>query len=191
MASDGLMIARALLTGNRKPRLVVMGISPRDFMDNTLPSVSATEPFRFFAPYVQLGPLAALAFPNFFEHLDWTLNQWLPLKHLKESIAQDVLGAAQQRQGNANSTNKSDKAKAHKDLLRAALASADEVRPGEWVVPYGIGPSLFEDNSAEYRRRYHSPDSPVYKGEMAFFKALLSDLRQKHIAVLVVGMPSL
>jgi hypothetical protein len=36
-----------LLTGDRKPKTIIYGIAPRDFMDNTLASPASTETFRY------------------------------------------------------------------------------------------------------------------------------------------------
>jgi hypothetical protein len=189
MASDTLMISRALFTENCKPKMVVVGVNPRDFIDNTLPSVSSTEPFQFFAPYVEIGSLADDAFPDFFSHMAWVVDQKVPLKRLHHQVETELVALA--KGGKTDTMAAAKPRKVHKELLRAVLGAADEVRPGEWILPATVPASTFEDNTNEYLRRYKSANSPIYKGEMAFFNAFLNDMQAKDIKVLVVGMPSL
>jgi len=51
MVSDQLVISRALFSEQHRPQLVVLGISPRAFIDNCFESPLSTEAFSFFAKY--------------------------------------------------------------------------------------------------------------------------------------------
>ena len=48
MISDDYLIASNLFVRTHRPQIVVVGVSPRDFIDNTLPCFGSTESFRFF-----------------------------------------------------------------------------------------------------------------------------------------------
>jgi hypothetical protein len=57
MVSDHYLLARTLFKGGQKPKAVIIGVNPRDFLDNTLPSASSTDAFYFLSPYVNVSKL--------------------------------------------------------------------------------------------------------------------------------------
>ena len=186
MASDYYMIERCLLRDERCPRLVVIGVSPRDFIDNKLPCASSTEVFRYFSRFVDPGELAALAYTDplgrLFGWLEWNLNE-LPLRRLNavvQSRLSDGNGELQNRRGINRPNN---------ELLSAIYNDQQKVRVGQLVVPANMSP-VFVDNSCEYTGRYRNPSPPSLPIQYAFFDQLLADLHDKGIAVLVVGMPT-
>jgi len=180
MVSDAYMFCRALLQGEHKPKLVIIGISPRDFMDNSLTCPGATEPFRFFCQFVDPGKLTAAAFPDPIARLDWLASRVVPLRRLEPRL-QHFLTAGPGSENAPASRNR---------FIAAISGSSGAVRPGEWLVPANM-PYKFIDNTREYENRYHNANPPIYPGEMEFFKELLSFVRGSGIKVLVVGMPSL
>ncbi|MBI2811507.1 MAG: hypothetical protein HYX67_11880 [Candidatus Melainabacteria bacterium] len=188
MASDAYMFSKALFKGDKKPKMVVIGVSPRDFIDNTLPSVSSTEPFTFFAPFVELGDLTNVAFPDVLAEANFIVKQNLPLERIHEALD---AAAKKYQQDAPTQMTAIPKASEHKSLLRAVLGSADEVRLNEWLIPASIPAWIFEDNTKEYLNRFRNCRPPLYKAEKAFFNAFLANMQAQHIPVLVVGMPSL
>src|SRR5579885_3144617 len=51
MPSDAFLITKFLLRDEHRPHVIVYGVGPRDFMDNLLPSPSATDPFRYLSRF--------------------------------------------------------------------------------------------------------------------------------------------
>lgn len=164
MVSDALLFSRALFVGKRNPGLVIIGISPRDFIDNDLSSPSATDPFEFLSPYVNLSDLSSAAYPNFFSYLGWLIDQNIPFKKEQANLAEclkqfanDRLPAAvpvaAAKKGESESGASTGKQKL---LLQAISGCVGEVKPGEWIVP-AASPPLFMDNTREYLHRYHDP----------------------------------
>src|SRR5262249_35790349 len=85
MVSDAYMIAHSLFAGKHRPRLIVMGVGPRDFMATTLSAASATEDFHFFARYVELSAWGPAAFPAPIGRLNWELGERLALRRWSEA----------------------------------------------------------------------------------------------------------
>ncbi|HEY9732098.1 MAG TPA: hypothetical protein V6C89_09300 [Drouetiella sp.] len=188
MASDAYMFSSALFKGDKKPRMVVIGVSPRDFIDNTLPSVSSTEPFTFFAPFVDMGDLSHVAFPDILAEMNFFVKENLPIERIHDAL--DQMAKNYQNEAPSQMTAVP-RASEHKSLLRAVLGSADEVRLNEWLIPATIPAWIFEDNTKEYLNRFRNCRPPIYKSEKAFFNAFLANMDALGIPVLVVGMPSL
>lgn len=208
MASDQYMIAKSLFNSRHKPKLVVVGVNPRDFIDNSMPSASATDPFRYLSPYADLDNLASSAFSDMFGLLDWQLNQFLPAKAASAEIRAwlpntavklvpaasshtvtadgEIVSEASVTTPGASEQNKPEGG----NVLKAIYGNQGEVRPGEWkVVACSWG--AFQDNTQEYAVRYQNSNPAIFPGQKKFFEAFLSYLKQEDIKVLVVGMPSL
>lgn len=192
MVSDHLMIAKALFP-QRKPKVVIIGINPRDFIDNCLPSASDTEPFQFLQTYVDLGDLTRDSFSSPLAELEWRMNNYLPIKKIKKLIqGNDPPTLA----GKSTFTNPGNAApeqatKVSKEKLMQALsATGGQPRPGEWFIP-ARPPYAFIDNTHEYLQRYKNSKPAIYPQQKRYFDALLSYLESNNIKTLVVGMPSL
>jgi hypothetical protein len=183
MISDYYMIEKSLFQKpSQTPQLVILCVSPRDFIDNKLPAASSTEPFRFFSRFVDSGRLSAIAYPDWrercFAFLDTTINR-LPLKRLN-----DLWSAKQQ-------TGSSAKPAQAKDMLAQAISNGQlQVKLGEWVVPPDME-HVFVDNTAEYQKRYAVAKPASYPIQLSFFKETLADLRNRGCHVMIVQMPTL
>lgn len=181
VASDYYMVAKALFDGYAKPKLVIIGVSPRDFIDNQLPVASATEPFRFFSQFVDTGKLTELAYPDPVTRVNAQLGMTfdkLPLRQVHSMV--DTFLRGQKKEVAEHSKNA---------LLAAVSNAAQVVKPGEWMIPANM-PPIYVDNSYEYLKRYKDPNPPTYPIQLAFFDELLSWLNKENVKVLVVGMPT-
>ncbi|CAN5636710.1 hypothetical protein BH10CYA1_BH10CYA1_45690 [soil metagenome] len=182
MASDYWMTARALLTNDHKPKIVILGVSPRDFIDNKLVSASSTEPFRFFSRYVDSGKLSQLAYPDPLARataqLEWTLNS-LPTRTLHGSIESFL--SSNQLRGDKPQTQ---------EVLGVVRDSQMMVKPGEYMEPAKTE-GVWVDNSHEYIGRYKNSSPPCYPIQISFFKEFLGMMRDQNVKVLVLGMPTL
>lgn len=177
MVSDGYMVSRALFNGANKPKLIVISIAPRDFIDSTLPFPASTEQFKYFSRFVDIANLESSAYTDPFARLDFKVSR-LPLRLL----GMELLTAAKEKPVSSNPKAS--------DVLSSVTAVASDVSPGQWIVPANI-PPIWVDNSKEYITRFKNPNSATYKAEMVFFSEWLQYLRARGIDVMVVGMPSL
>jgi len=178
MCSDAFMASSALFTPEFKPKVVVIGISPRDFIDNTMPYPAVTEPYKFYSHFVNPGPLTLHSYSGPMAWLQFAMES-MPCRKLGESIQTSLASSA-------GTNAPGDKAS---NALAAVLGGGDAV-PGKWLVPCVI-PPMWADNTKEYTRRFKDPNPPVYTAEKAFFNTFLEKMAADDIRVLVVGMPSL
>jgi hypothetical protein len=195
MVSDAYMLTKALFHGELQPSMAIVTVSPRDFIDNDLVAPSATDPFKYLAPYVKLDGLEEAAYPEIFSRFDWFLNQNIALKRLQHDIQSHVAKTITDELPAADNNDKlsvaGTKSQDKKKFLQAILGSVGEVKPGEWVVPPVTPSGLWMDNTKEYVHRYKNPHPPIFANEKMFFNAMLAELHDKHIPVLIVQMPSL
>lgn len=188
MVSDVDLISKVLFNeSGLKPKVVVVGVAPRDFLDNTLPSPTGTEPWHFFAQFVPVAERPAAAFTDFFAALDWQINQHT-LRELYP-LAQVWLGTENANEPEAETDTKG-KDKKNDTPLAAVLGTLGEVKQGQWLVPANI-PPMWKDNTPEYKNRFKDSRHPIYKTEKQFFNDFLARMKQENIKVVAVGMPSL
>lgn len=178
MCSDAFMASSALFKDGKRPKLVVIGVSPRDFIDNTMPYPAATEPFKFYSQFVNTGDLTQHSYDGVFAWLQFGMES-MPCRKLGTYIQTNLTAP-----GEVSSSSK----KANSAL--AAIMGGGEAVPGKWLVPAVI-PPMWSDNTKEYQVRFKNPKAPVYRSELAFFERFLSKMQNEGVAVLVVGMPSL
>lgn len=180
MCSDAYMASQALFKRGMEPKLVVLGVSPRDFIDASMPFPAVTEPYKFYSKYINVGNLITCAYQDPMSWLQFGMES-LPCRKLGSFIQEQ---ATQSAGGNApSSTN-------NNDALAAVLGGGDAM-PGKWRVPAVIPQNLWKDNTKEYKTRFKNPQTPVYQAEKRFFTEFLADMKARGITVLVVGMPSL
>lgn len=185
MCSDALMASRALFLPRLTPKVVIIGLSPRDFIDNTMPYPAATEPFRFYSQFASPGPLLSSSYTDGMSWLQFGVDA-MPFKKLGVYL-------------NARVANSSDSGKAPSELDKQLANAASPMAavlggtaiPGKWNVPANIPATLWADNTREYKNRFRNPDVPVYACERRFFSQFLEDMQNRGVKVLVVGMPSL
>jgi hypothetical protein len=198
MASDQYLFCKALFP-SAPPKLVVLGVGPRCFIDNSLPSASSTEPFQFFSRYVDLGPLTALAFSDQFAAAAWQIRHHLPLlvlhdqccDLLRNTIQKDVVritgSLPPTRSVFADRPLKVSGTAAN--MLHAIYGSAGDAKLGENIIVPVLIPGFY-DNTKEYRARYKELDTPTYRIQQQFFESLLGYLNSIGTRVIVVEMPT-
>ncbi len=191
MASDAFLISSALFRPDNKPQMVIIGVNPRDFIDNTVTAPADTEPFQFFSRYVGLGNLAKVAFGDPFAYLDWTFHQYVPLKRMNAKLAEiaSQISRIGQKSNDEHPRTLVSHLNVKRDILQVFMGGGIDIRKGEWLIPYPM-PYGFQDNMPEYMRRYKNSKPALYPAEKRFFNAFLAKLKDQNIKVLVVNMPA-
>jgi hypothetical protein len=184
MISDHYVISKSLFPAN-KPGLVIVTVAPRDFIDNFLPDVNATEPYKFFSRYLSHDPAARkLLFTTLNDQLEQGVASIVPVKNVAGLIPwkqiEDSLPLP--------SHLVADKKIPATGWMFSLNSDNDNVKPGQCVV-LPVMPSNYVDNSVEYAKRYRNCNPPFYRREVDYLKALLDFGKQENIKVLVVDMP--
>lgn len=188
MCSDQYLMAQALFT-KAPPKIVIIGVNPRCFLDNSLESASTTEPFKYFQPFVDMGPLAKLSFPDYISEAAWRIKENVPLLKL-HSLSSDFLAGSLGLNKNSTTPDLVKGRSSSPQTLRAIYGLANDVKKGETLVPPVII-SGFYDNKMEYARRYKDPNIATYQSQKQFFDAYLKTLENLKIKMFVVNMPCL
>lgn len=186
MISDHYVISKSLFPLN-KPGLVIITVAPRDFIDNFLPDVNATEPYKFFSRYLSHDPSARkLLFTTLNDQLEQAAASVVPIKNVSGLVPwkhiEESLPLPSQLVANQNTKSSAT------GWLFSLNSDNDNVKPGQCVV-LPVMPTNYIDNSVEYAKRYRNCNPPFYRREVEYLNALLNFGKQENIKILVVDMP--
>lgn len=189
MISDDYMVARYLLDGERKPKVVVLGITLRDFIEHHVQYPATSHPYRYFSQFMDVADIVDIAMPQVWQRADYLWGRYfvlwgkrLQMQAIAEETSQKFLSPIQSPQVALNPVTDAER---NKTLAAKLKAIAEE---GEFVMePHKL--SLYEDNTNEYRSRFRGDKSELFRAESQFLSRLLKLLRDRNIEVLVVNMP--
>ena len=190
MPSDAYLITKFLLKGEKRPDVLVYGVGPRDFMDNLLPSPSATDPYQYLSRFGNVDDRIDLMVTDWLERFGYHLGRF----YYSYGNKGDICVSAQ-------------RSFAH--LVTALLPAGDkpfglafrrQVLPG--YRPFEVGPgeclfqpttpssrSRFTDNIGEYRKRYRQLKWDTFLTQMRFLAEILDTARERNTHVVIVSMP--
>jgi hypothetical protein len=191
MISDDYMVERALLLDDvKRTKLIVLGITLRDFLESHVPCAASTNSFKYFRHYFDVDDIVELAMPEFWQRFDYwqsklvymvgrRLDLQVAYEQTLASICNKLLGAP---------TAKVENVADRQLTFNVAHNLKTEAEPGDFVLHAGqIYP--YEDNSSEYRKRFSSPSRKLFNTEVEFFKRILVQAQNHNVRVLLVNMP--
>jgi hypothetical protein len=188
MVSDDYMVTRALLL-KHKPAIIVLGLSLRDFIDNGVHCAGATPAFKYLKRFTSVDDIADISMPQIWQKFDFVFGKavylWGKKLDLQVVLAQQtkqLLSPYFQRWFAPSALAAADPARNQPSNLRA------EVEEGMMIVQHNQ-PYSYEDNSAEYQKRYRSPNDKGVAVQNFFYDKLLQLANQNNIKVLIVNMP--
>ncbi len=163
--SDLLIVSRSLFSAHYKPKLVAIGISPKEFIDTSSVCPNNSDVYNFFAKDNALGQeLKPVMTDNlsFIDMLKNLLTNW---------------DLAIRQQSNADQ-----------------FCSLSWENSSQCIYPNGfmIEPTdgfVYRNNLKEYQQRYNKPFSPRLKQQLNCLDGLLNFLRQQHILATVFDLP--
>ncbi len=189
MASDAYVISSRLLTGDMKPKTIVYGIAPRDFMDNTLASPASTETFRYVGRIKDLSDEEWDARKGFWERVEHVLTKasFLYQKRLDFVYLQNE----GMKQLLSSLGIKMDLNHAPFELRGIALVQLPEdTGPSDLCfTPYDKKQAKYADNLDQYRYRYLPFKPKVYYTQLSYLEKLMKFAKDNGIEMVLVNMP--
>ncbi len=193
MPSDAYMVTNFLLKDEKQPDVIVYGVGPRDFMDNLLPSPSATDPFRVLSQLGSIDDHASLFLPDWQARLDYELGKVFYFYKDREKITDKLAKLA--------NTGINDVLPAPKGAKPFSIFDRRQLLPAYRPAELEEGEAFFRpetaedkkrgifDNLAEYRKRYKELKWDTFLTQMQFFASFLDVAKQRGIHVVVMAMP--
>ncbi len=188
MPSDAYFLTKFLMKDQNKPQVVVYGVGPRDFLDNLLPSPSATDPYRYISRFGDVSSHANLVVPQWEERLNYELERGFYTYQQRTDFKEK---AARFFEGLSDKYNPSKPASIH--IRRTLMPDYHqfEIQANECFFRPTTPEtrSKFSDNLDEYRKRYKKLKRETFNGQMTFLGDLLKTANQRNILPVIVAMP--
>lgn len=188
MLSDDFIIGRAMFNQQRKPKVLVLGLSLRDFMDTCVHCAGSTPAFRYLKRYCPIDDIVTLAWPEPWRQVEYYMGKGFYL--YGKSLDLQVIAAESAK-------------KLSSQLLpapaNAAVCQTDytqnlpvnlrsEVEKGMFIVQ--SKPKYdFEDNRPIFRKRYRNRNEKLFAVQKEFLEKLLQQCNDLGIKVVIANMP--
>ena len=190
MPSDAFMINKFIFK-ERKPNVIVYGVGPRDFMDNLLPSPSATDPFHHLARFGDYNTLIDKISPQLEERFNYEMSRLsFPYGH-KEDLVHAFT---------RNITNIANAELVKFSVPIVPLKIRRKLMPDYRASEVGVEECLFQpyvdrprpaftDNIEEYRKRYKDLKWNTFLDQMDFLSRTIDTAKERGTKFVLVSMP--
>lgn len=189
--SDAYLIAKHVLVGSKKPKVIVYGLAPRDFQDNTCPGIDSTEAFNVLSDLNDVKDVAGKNSFSFDRSANLVLARvsslWkyrndiravatLRLKKSMERVLPWVVFDKYDQYGNLGPHRKGQ-------------------YPEEAIGKIQAFPNVAMENSGyiktiqQYIRRYRPENKPAVEQQFEHLDKLIKLCHENQIELLLVNMP--
>lgn len=190
MPSDAYLITKFLMKGEKRPDVIVYGVGPRDFLDNLLPSPSATDPYAWLSRFGDVNDRISLISPDWQQRLNYELGRLIfpygQKVDLNNSFCRSVTATLNQVVPPTNGG-------APMSLRRIILPEYRNFEVGKneclFTPTTDANRPSFTDNIAEYKKRYKQMNWDTYLTQMRFMIDILNTARERKTHMVIVAMP--
>lgn len=190
--SDGYMITKSMFTGERKPKIVVIGMVPRDLVDNDFGHAASSRHYKYLSRFVDTRGLQPLAVPNIWERPQYWIDDYIYFKGKSQPIQQVARHEAENLlEPILSKLPRSPLDKVTDEDRKFAMHRA-ELEKGFWVAhpttpttPYYYA----EIADADCMKRYATPNDELFENQKTWLEMNLKALRGEGIDVILVNMP--
>lgn len=188
MASDAYALTTTLLKDEKKPKVIIYNIAPRDFIDNTLGNPGASEIFKYMSRLGGVKDVGWQARGGIWEKLEYGLEHFSSVYNHRQYFVY-------LQQKYANSILKplgfkpSQEVHTPFELRRLALFELPEdMGTNERIASPNLKDS-FVDNSDEYLKRYQPFKMKNFLVQIDYLDKLFAYCREQGIELVLVNMP--
>lgn len=175
--SDTYLIVDKFLKAEKKPEILIYGIAPRDFMDDTAGGLALTSVFDQVVTVADIPKLSQLFFNTYEERIDFILNRTAYL-YRKRGRYQTKFQDNCRKLAGAALGDRRDK---------VVVAGANDPLAG--FLLGGNRTDIWAKSIEEYGRRYRYFNAQQFNKQKDCFKALVALCKERQIKLYVMAMP--
>ena len=189
MPSDDTMIVRALFNGQHKPKVVVLGLAPRDTFDNTFHTPAGTKHYQYLSRFTEVHEPEDMLVPQVWERPKFWMQRAIYLKDKAKAI-QNVASAEIRSVGLPvlSQFPRSPLDSAPKDEDRTYALFKDELERGFWIAQPNA-PYRYTDVAWDAKRKIGAPNNSMFKIQTQWIAKFIEACKERDIAVVVVNLP--
>lgn len=209
-ARDGLMVTDALLIEDQllheplRPKVLVYGVSPRDFNDSLLWSERSTEPFQYYFNFSKAVRYSESFSTGWQDRLGLILGETIPLYSSRKTLVTTIENQFEKSRPITKTLPRSNvlsdqnlnakriqtlMSEAARDNEAAFLSTAVQVNAEELLAKRRDETKIWKASIWQYTMRYFSLDRKRFGRQSRAFKNLLKLAKERGIKILVINMP--
>ena len=189
MASDDYMISRALFKPDRKPAVVILGICPRDMVDNRFNNAGSSKHFQYLSRFTDAKGLLDLSMPQWWQRVGYLATEsiyFAAKAQAAQVVASEKVKALFQPLISKLPPSPLDR-KSEEDKRFAMYQNV--VEKGFWIAKPNA-PFMFMADTADLKKRFKTPNNPLFENQRKWLDMCLEDCQAKGIRVVLVNMPN-
>lgn len=188
--SDTYLITEKLLNGKQRPSVLIYGVAPRDFMDDTTGGLAMTSVFDSLVETKDFSKIDKLFFNNFDERGDFVLNRSVFLYRKRgryQAKVQDFTAKLEDKM--LAQLPLSNHAVSNSGANTSSANSASSVDPLANFLLGGDRDAVWKQSIEEYAKRYKHFNAKQFEKQKECFRALTALCAERKIKLCVVAMP--
>lgn len=191
MVSDQYLASHSLFVGKHVPKVMVLGLTLRDFIDSGVDSPTSTPTYQFFRHFEKTNDVKDLlaispqaSAEAFYNNVNYLADKRLELQaYFAKPISKAGENALSNIPVNQNFDAMKTQEKGDGNILgNSTVTEGTFILPPHKVLPW-------KDNTREYKKRFACANEKLFVNQLAFLDKLLDDAKAKHIKVVVANMP--
>ena len=180
MISDSYIWANEFLQGEKKPKVVILGIAPRDFYDADLPAIMATMTFKRLVGLENFDRYAPVFLPRWQDKVDFVAAHTCYFYGMRWRLQHETVRAMRQLCMASGLSPRQAKP--------PSLTDDTQLRQAGFLLE-ALDAQRWSNSLKEYRGRYHNIDKQDLSVQMGFLGKLLNLCHDRGIKVVLVNMP--
>ncbi len=190
MPSDAYLMTKFLMKGEKRPDVIVYGVGPRDFLDNLLPSPSATDPYSLLSRFGDVSDRIALISPDWQQRMNYELGKLLYPYGQKVDLSTSFTRAVTATLAKVIPPTNGGSPMSLRRIILPEYRNFEVAKDECLFTPTtAANRPAFSDNIAEYRKRYKNLKWDTYLTQMRFMTDILNIARERKTHVVIVAMP--
>lgn len=189
MASDDYMVVRALFKPNKKPDLVILGICPRDMVDNRFNCAGSSKHFQYLSRFTETKSLLDLSMPQIWQRTGYLISESVYFSSKAQAaqvftseFVKKLAAPFESHLAPSPLDRKSEEDK------RFAMYQ-DLVEKGFWIAKPNA-PFMFMADTADLKKRFKTPNNPLFANQKKWLELCLELCEEKGVKVALVNMPN-
>jgi hypothetical protein len=189
MMSDACMVVKAMFHGDKgKPEIAVIGLSPREFMDNSFHCPAGTRHYQYLSRFCDTKDVESIGTPELPTRLQCWLQKILYFKFKSQDIQLAGASLLTAPFGQLYSKLPASPLDSVADADQNTVIYKDELQRGFWVAK-PENPDRYLDIPWDCARRLGKPNPRMFENQKAWLRVCLDACRKENVAVVLVNMP--
>lgn len=189
MASDDYMVVQALFNKLKKPKMVIIGICPRDMVDNRFNCAGSSKHFQYLSRFTETRHLLNLSMPQWWQRIGYLISESIYFSSKAQAsqvVASEAVRKLIEPASSFFGPSPLDR-KSEEDKRFAMYQNL--VEKGFWIAKPNA-PFMFMEDTADLKKRFKTANNPLFENQKQWLDLCLAACQERGIKVSLVNMPN-